>query len=100
MVRNDNIDPGGWSGVPASKLVVPLDRHMHRFGLRLGLIERGQADLVAARELTAAFRAMEPGDPVKYDFALTRLGIRRDEDREELLARLGIEADPVATVES
>lgn len=93
LVRSDRIDPGGWSGVPASKLIVPLDRHMHRFGLRLGLIGRGQADLAAARELTAAFAAMEPGDPVKYDFALTRLGIRRDGDRDELLARLGLAGD-------
>ncbi|MDD3642409.1 MAG: TIGR02757 family protein [Candidatus Krumholzibacteria bacterium] len=90
MVRSDHIDPGGWDRVPRSKLVVPLDRHMHRFGLRLGLIDRGQADLRAARELTAAFRAMEPEDPVRYDFALTRLGIRRDDDREALLARLEI----------
>jgi uncharacterized protein (TIGR02757 family) len=100
MVRSDHIDPGGWDRVPPSKLVVPLDRHMHRFGLRLGLIDRGQADLRAARELTAAFAAMEPGDPVKYDFALTRLGIRRDDDREALLERLGIEAGMTVAIES
>lgn len=92
MVRSDGVDPGGWNGVPVSKLVVPLDRHMHRFGLRLGLIDRRQADLRAARELTAAFAAMEPGDPVRYDFALTRLGIRRDDDRDSLIARLEREA--------
>ena len=99
MARSDRIDPGGWDGVPASKLIVPLDRHMHRFGLRLGLVERSHADMRAARELTAAFRAMEPDDPVKYDFALTRLGIRRDDDSAELLARLGVEAARAAAAE-
>jgi uncharacterized protein (TIGR02757 family) len=88
MIRSDNVDPGGWDGVPASRLVVPLDIHMHRFALLLGLTERKQANLAAAREITAEFAGMSPDDPVKYDFALTRLGIRRDDDREELLARL------------
>jgi uncharacterized protein (TIGR02757 family) len=90
MVRNDNVDPGGWEGVPASKLVVPLDIHMFRFASLLGLTGRRQANLETAREVTAQFAEFSPEDPVKYDFSLTRLGIRRDEDRSELLARLGI----------
>jgi uncharacterized protein (TIGR02757 family) len=90
MVRRDNVDPGGWERVPASKLVVPLDIHMFRFATLLGLTERRQANLAAALEITAAFAGMSPEDPVKYDFALTRLGIRRDDDREELIAKLGI----------
>ena len=89
MVRRDAVDPGGWE-VPAAMLVVPLDRHMHRFGLALGLTGRRQADLQTALEITAAFRRVSPADPVKYDFALTRLGIRDDDDRAELLGRLGI----------
>ncbi len=90
MVRSDRVDPGGWNGIPASKLIIPLDTHMYRFASLLGLTERKQADLAAAREITAEFAKMSPEDPVKYDFALTRLGIRRDEDRGELMARLGI----------
>ena len=54
------------------------------------MTERKQADITAAREITAEFAKISPDDPVKYDFALTRLGIRRDEDRAELLAKLGI----------
>jgi len=90
MVRNDRVDPGGWDGIPASKLIIPLDTHMYRFASLLGLTERKQADLATAMEITAEFAKMSPEDPVKYDFALTRLGIRRDEDRGELMARLGI----------
>lgn len=80
MVRRDAVDPGGWVGVSASRLIVPLDVHMHRMGLLLGLTRRRQADFLAAEEVTAAFRAVAPEDPVRYDFALTRLGIRRDAD--------------------
>ena len=80
MVRHDEVDPGGWQGVSASKLIIPLDTHMHRIGLALGLTERKRADLRAAAEVTAAFRTIAPKDPVRYDFALTRLGIRSETD--------------------
>jgi uncharacterized protein (TIGR02757 family) len=85
MVRKDEVDPGGWDNVPASKLVVPLDVHMHRISLQLGLTSRKQANLKAAYEITTAFRRLEPDDPVRYDFALTRLGIRDDLDPAEFL---------------
>ncbi len=85
MVRRDEVDPGGWDEVPASKLIVPLDTHMHRISLQLGLTKRKQANLRTACEITAAFRSIEPEDPVRYDFALTRLGIRDDLDPREFL---------------
>jgi uncharacterized protein (TIGR02757 family) len=87
MARRDDVDPGGWTSVPASKLVVPLDTHMFRIGRELGLTERKQADLKTALEITGAFREISPEDPVKYDFALTRLGIRSDMDTDELFER-------------
>jgi len=83
MVRSDAVDPGGWSGVPPAMLIVPLDTHMHRIATRLGLTKRHAADLRAAREVTAAFGEISPEDPVKYDFALTRLGILRSETEED-----------------
>jgi uncharacterized protein (TIGR02757 family) len=76
MVRSDEVDPGGWSEVGARRLIIPLDTHMHRIGLEAGLTRRKQADLQAALEVTQAFRKIIPEDPVRYDFALTRLGIR------------------------
>ena len=85
MVRSDDVDPGGWDTVPASKLIVPLDTHMHRLSLLLGLTDRKQAHGRTALEVTSAFRSFSPDDPVKYDFALTRLGIRDDLSEEALL---------------
>jgi uncharacterized protein (TIGR02757 family) len=76
MVRSDNVDPGVWQGIPASHLVVPLDTHMHRIAVAMGLTSRKQADIRCALEITAAFSAIRPADPVRYDFALTRLGIK------------------------
>ncbi len=85
MVRRDDVDPGGWDGVLPSKLVVPLDTHMHRIAMALGLTKRKQADLRMAIEITEAFRKLSPNDPVRYDFVLTRFGIRKDLDSEALL---------------
>lgn len=84
MVRRDEVDPGGWDGTPPSKLVVPLDTHMHRIARTLGLTKRGQADLRTAIEITEAFKRLSPRDPVRYDFVLTRFGIRKDLDQTEL----------------
>jgi len=80
MVRRDNVDVGDWDLVPTSKLIVPLDTHMHRIALRLGLTQRKQADLRTALEITEGFRRFDSRDPVRYDFALTRFGIRSDFD--------------------
>ncbi|MCC6694942.1 MAG: TIGR02757 family protein [Candidatus Hydrogenedentes bacterium] len=78
MVREDDVDPGGWTSVSPAQLVVPLDTHMHRIARALGLTARASGDIRTAMEVTAAFRALAPADPVRYDFALTRLGIRND----------------------
>ncbi len=76
MVRRDDVDLGVWrNGISPAKLIVPLDIHMHRISLGMGLTERKQADMQTALEVTAAFRSIRPGDPVRYDFSLTRLGI-------------------------
>lgn len=76
MVRKDNVDPGIWQSVPASHLIVPLDTHMHRIATTMGLTSRKQADIRCAIEITDAFSSIHPADPVRYDFALTRLGIK------------------------
>ncbi|MFZ2445313.1 MAG: TIGR02757 family protein [Syntrophobacteraceae bacterium] len=75
MVRRDNVDPGVWRGVSPSHLVIPLDTHMHRIALALGLTERKQADLRCAVEVTGKFARICPEDPVRYDFALTRFAM-------------------------
>jgi uncharacterized protein (TIGR02757 family) len=84
MVRNDDVDPGGWSGVSPARLVVPLDTHLFRIARAIGFTEKKSAGLNAALEITERFREIAPDDPVKYDFALTRLGIRAELKREPL----------------
>jgi uncharacterized protein (TIGR02757 family) len=88
MARRDDVDPGCWTRLRPELLVVPLDTHMHRAARALRLTRRKQPNLAAALDVTAAFRRMNPTDPLKYDFALTRLGIRADEDMGSFLRRL------------
>lgn len=78
MVRDDEVDPGVWKTVDAGMLIVPLDTHMHRIARELGLTARTQADLRTALDVTRSFREFAAEDPVRYDFALTRIGIRPD----------------------
>lgn len=77
MVRGpDAVDLGAWRGVvPPSALVVPLDTHVHRVARCLGLTRRRDASWRTAEEITAALRAVDPDDPVRYDFALCHLGM-------------------------
>ncbi len=80
MVRKDNVDPGGWHGIPASVLIVPLDTHMYRISVKLGFTARKQADIKTALEITSALKKFNKDDPAKYDFALTRLGMNKIEE--------------------
>jgi uncharacterized protein (TIGR02757 family) len=85
LVRRDDVDPGGWTDVPARMLIVPLDTHMHRLSLEMGATRRRQADLRTAVEITRAFASLHPHDPVRYDFSLTRLGIHPRADMSAFL---------------
>ena len=75
MVRDDDVDPGLWKSVDVAKLIVPVDVHMGRLCKMLGLYDRKTVTLPAAVEITESFVGIEPADPVKYDFALSRIGI-------------------------
>jgi uncharacterized protein (TIGR02757 family) len=75
MVRRDALDLGVWSQVPAAKLIVPLDTHVIRVGRCLRLTRYTSPGWRMAQDITAALRAIDPHDPVKYDFALCHLGM-------------------------
>lgn len=77
MVRNDEsgVDFGLWKGISPAQLICPLDVHVHRVALKLGLIKRHQSNWVTAVELTNALRVFDNQDPVKYDYALFGLGL-------------------------
>ena len=75
MVRDDDVDTGLWKSIEKTRLIVPIDVHMSRLCKILGLYNRRTASLSAAVEITESFAEIEPDDPVKYDFALSRIGI-------------------------
>ncbi|HET8772535.1 MAG TPA: TIGR02757 family protein [Thermoanaerobaculia bacterium] len=75
MVRRTPPDLGLWTFVDPAKLVMPLDTHVHRIATFLGLSERKSGDWKAARALTDNLARFDAADPVRYDFALCRLGI-------------------------
>ncbi|MBW6488856.1 TIGR02757 family protein [Sulfurimonas sp.] len=74
MVREDNIDMGLWSGVDKSDLIIPLDTHTFNVSKKMGLLNRKSYDLQAAIELTCKLKEFDDSDPLKYDFALYRIG--------------------------
>ncbi len=78
MVRHDAVDPGVWKKIPPAKLIIPLDTHMFQVAKKMGLTARKDTSMKTALEITAAFRKVSPRDPVRYDFSLTRAGIRRN----------------------
>ncbi len=85
MVRKDKIDLGLWAegsplvsnskGIRPDQLVMPLDTHTGRISQYIELTRRKSLNWKAAREITDRLRECDSEDPVKYDFALSRLGI-------------------------
>jgi len=85
MLRKDAVDPGGWEGLPAAKLIMPLDTHIFYISKKLGFTKRKSPDLKSAMEITAEFKKLAAEDPCRYDFALSRLGIRAELSRDEIV---------------
>jgi uncharacterized protein (TIGR02757 family) len=75
MVRRDAIDLGVWTTVSPSRLVVPLDTHVVRLGRCLRLTPYVSPGWRMAASITASLRALEPADPVRYDFSLCHVGM-------------------------
>jgi uncharacterized protein (TIGR02757 family) len=75
MVRRTSPDLGLWTFVDPSKLIMPVDTHIHRIATFLGLNDRKSADWKSARTITDRLAVFDKADPVRYDFALCRLGI-------------------------
>ena len=75
MVRKDAIDLGVWTRVSPSRLIVPLDTHVIRLGRCLRLTRYKSPGWKMAAEITASLRALNPADPVRYDFSLCHVGM-------------------------
>jgi uncharacterized protein (TIGR02757 family) len=74
MVRDDHLDMGLWKGVEQKDLLLPLDTHTFKVGQKLGLLSRKTYDLKSAVLITESLREFDSLDPMKYDFAIYRLG--------------------------
>jgi uncharacterized protein (TIGR02757 family) len=75
MVRIDRVDLGLWSRVRPAQLIVPLDTHVIRVGRCLRLTALASPGWRMAADITRSLRALDPRDPVKYDFSLCHLGM-------------------------
>jgi uncharacterized protein (TIGR02757 family) len=78
MVRSDQVDLGLWKSIDKAKLIVPMDVHMFRVSGMLGFCHRKNISIKVAVEVTGNFAKIEPDDPVKYDFALCRIGMSQN----------------------
>ncbi|MEW6455504.1 MAG: TIGR02757 family protein [Acidobacteriota bacterium] len=85
MVRKDDIDVGIWNEIPKNKLIYPIDVHVAKISRMLKFTERKSNDWKTAQEITENFRRINPDDPLKYDFTLTRIGILNKEISEYFL---------------
>jgi uncharacterized protein (TIGR02757 family) len=77
MVRKDELDFGLWNDIPAEKLIIPVDTHIAKIAGKLKLTSRKVVNWNMAEEITEKLKKYDPDDPVKYDFALCHIGMRK-----------------------
>jgi uncharacterized protein (TIGR02757 family) len=77
MIRPaDGVDLGLWE-VDPSRLLVPVDVHIHRLARNLGFTRRRHLSWQTTEEITAALAAFDSADPAAYDFSLCHMGMLR-----------------------
>lgn len=74
MFRKDEVDLGIWSGVPLSRLIIPLDTHVGTVSLALGLTSKKSSKWQCAEDITESLLQLDSKDPLKYDFLLFSMG--------------------------
>jgi len=89
MVRRDYPDLGLWRSVDPATLRIPLDQHVHWIAYHLGLTGRRTRSWAAVEEITEALRAVDPADPIRFDFVLCHTGISGDCPKHRDLAVCG-----------
>lgn len=75
--HNSPVDFGLWDVCDPRNLIIPLDTHVHKQALRLGLVTRRTPDLQTAIAITDRFAEIFPDDPAKGDFALFGYGVNK-----------------------
>ena len=58
-----------------ARLIVPLDTHVIRLGQCLRLTRYRSPGWRMAADITARLRALDPSDPVRFDFSLCHVGM-------------------------
>jgi uncharacterized protein (TIGR02757 family) len=82
LVRKEPVDLGLWKHISPSVLYIPLDVHVARTARQLGLLERKSNDKKAVIALTEKLREFDRQDPVKYDFSLFGIGIKKTQNKD------------------
>lgn len=77
MVRKDELDFGIWNEIPQSKLVIPVDTHVAKICQQLKLTKQKNVSWKMAEEITERLKRFDASDPVKYDFAICHIGMRK-----------------------
>jgi uncharacterized protein (TIGR02757 family) len=77
IVRKDELDFGFWKEIPTSKLIIPVDTHVARICKQLKLTQQKNVSWKMAEEITENLKMFDPNDPVKYDFAICHIGMRK-----------------------
>jgi len=80
MARHDGVDLGVWRRPDPSQLVLPLDAHTIAIARKVRLTRYRSPGWAMALDVTRRLRALDPADPVKYDFAFHRMGLFRRTD--------------------
>jgi len=75
MVRSDQVDLGVWTRFTPARLIVPLDTHVIRLGQCLRLTRYRSPGWRMAADITARLRALDPSEPVRFDFSLCHVGM-------------------------
>ena len=77
MVRKDHLDFGLWKEIQPAQLVIPVDTHVARICKELKLTRTNNVSWKMAEEITDRLRRFDSSDPVKYDFAICHIGMRK-----------------------
>ena len=75
MVRSDEVDLGVWRSLRPGQLIVPLDTHIIRLARCLRLTRYTSPGWKMAADITARLRALDPHDPVRFDFSICHVGM-------------------------
>ena len=77
MIRKDELDFGLWGEIKPDKLVIPVDTHIGKICKQLKLTNQKNISWNMAEDITNNLKKFDSADPVKYDFAICHLGIRK-----------------------